>query len=275
MTDDRSTYRVSVPQDRRWQFVSMAEGLGCEVVLKPSRFDEEEVIADGGREVALRDIQPRDLELMLAWRNNPIIHQHFAQQDGPLTWASHTEWFESRPADRHDWIIQCGGRRVGVVAIAADGDVGIYIGEPEAWGQGIASAALQQAIGAVDRPLVAKIHQDNERSQRLFESVGFSKQSHDDALIRYACDRSEPESERAIADGGQVRPLNYKKRKLLRVLRRDESPPSTSALAGHIDSRARACRRQLMGLCDSGHIQRIDQPGLGGDRWRLQEGDDE
>jgi len=119
MTDDRSTYRVSVPQDRRWQFVSMAEGLGCEVVLKPSRFDEEEV----------------------------------------------------------------------------------------------------------------------------------------------------------IADGGQVRPLNYKKRKLLRVLGRAKSPPSTSALAGHIDSRARACRRQLMGLVDSGHVQRIDQPGLGGDRWRLQEGE--
>jgi len=69
-----------------------------------------------------------------------------------------------------------------------------------------------------------------------------------------------------------ARPLNYKKRKLLRVLRRHESPPSTSALAGHIDARAPACRRQLLELVADGRVVRIDQPGLGGDRWRLREG---
>jgi len=67
----------------------------------------------------------------------------------------------------------------------------------------------------------------------------------------------------------ETRPLNYKKRKLLRVLRRHESPPSTSALAGHIDARAPACRRQLLELVADGRVVRIDQPGLGGDRWRL------
>ena len=66
----------------------------------------------------------------------------------------------------------------------------------------------------------------------------------------------------------ETRPLNYKKRKLLRVLRRHESP-STSALAGHIDARAPACRRQLLELVGDGRVVRIDQPGLGGDRWRL------
>jgi RimJ/RimL family protein N-acetyltransferase len=126
--------------------------------------------------VTLRQVRIEDLELMMAWRSNPRIYEHFREQEGPLEWAEHIQWFATRPPERRDFVIEYQGRRVGVVAIAADGDVGTYIGEESLWGEGIATEALKIACDRMeDRNLQAQIHTDNERSRRLFEKCGFEQ----------------------------------------------------------------------------------------------------
>lgn len=123
--------------------------------------------------VTLRPLSPSDLDLVLAWRSNPKIYEHFEEQDSPIDWETHLTWYASRPPNQIDLMICYQGRRVGIVNVDSDGDVSIYVGEVALWDNGIAKAALQQLIERVDRKLTARVHESNERSRALFESVGF------------------------------------------------------------------------------------------------------
>jgi len=143
-------------------------------------------------EVNLRPAQHSDLELMLAWRSDEEIYRHFRDQNEPLEWESHVSWFKSRDADRHDWIIEYNGRRVGVVCVTPTNEVGIYIGEKSLWGHGVATNALAKACANIETPLTAEIHEENIHSQKLFKTAGFTRNSHNGEWITYTLD-SEPD----------------------------------------------------------------------------------
>lgn len=137
--------------------------------------------------VWITPMEAEDLELVLAWRSNPKIYRHFRRQDAPLKWESHLLWYESRSADRHDFIIQYEGRRVGVVSITATDQISIYVGDFSAQGNGVATAALEWLCKRFESrsPLFAEIHQDNDSSRRLFEGCGFQQRRRDGEWITY------------------------------------------------------------------------------------------
>jgi RimJ/RimL family protein N-acetyltransferase len=55
-------------------------------------------------------------------------------------------------------------------------EVGLYIGEVELWGQGVGKQALTQMLELLpERAAYAVIHRKNERSIKLFTSLGFKK----------------------------------------------------------------------------------------------------
>jgi len=131
-------------------------------------------------EIELCDVEvPGDLELILAWRSNPLIYKWFYQQKGPLKWEDHFfHWSEKKP--RKDWIIKYNGRKVGsvfVVFMEGIADVGIYVGEVTLWGKGIGNAALAQAVlwlrGQKYREARARINKENTVSKIVFEKAGF------------------------------------------------------------------------------------------------------
>lgn len=142
------------------------------------------------RGIQVSPLTKNELDIVLAWRSNPEVYRHFRQQDGPLSWEEHVEWFESRPGNRQDFVIEFGGRRVGVVSLDEDEEVGIYLGDISARKQGVASAGLEWLCTAFsDRaPLYAEIHQENEPSRRLFEKCGFHQCSRDGEWIKYRFD---------------------------------------------------------------------------------------
>jgi RimJ/RimL family protein N-acetyltransferase len=126
--------------------------------------------------LSYRPVEPRDLELILAWRSNPEVYERFREQDGPLTWKEHLKWYGSRPDDRHDYVIVRNGRRVGVVSLSPDSQVGVYVGETASWGSGIGSSAVEWLCETHDRDrFVAEIHVDNDASRRLFERCSFDQ----------------------------------------------------------------------------------------------------
>jgi len=131
-----------------------------------------------------------NLELVLAWRSNPNIYRHFRGQDAPLDWESHLSWYESRDADRHDFIIHYEGRRVGVVSITATDEISIYVGDFSARGDGVATAALGWICDRFENrlPLIAKIHDENDPSKRLFEGCGFQQRGRDGEWREYSYD---------------------------------------------------------------------------------------
>jgi len=135
-------------------------------------------------EVAFRPATVADLELLLAWRSNPDVYEYFYEQDEPLEWDEHVDWWESRE-NRRDWIVtvreRTRWRDVGSVCVydldADVPEVGVYVGEVTAWGGGIASEAVEFAADWLRarnyQEVRARIVEGNDASKRLFERVGF------------------------------------------------------------------------------------------------------
>jgi RimJ/RimL family protein N-acetyltransferase len=136
--------------------------------------------------IELRPARLEDLELMLAWRSDPEIYKHFREQESPLEWENHVNWFVNRPPERHDLIIRYGGRRVGVVNMNEENYVGVYIGEKSLWGEGIGTTAVDELCRRFDREaFYAEINVNNEESQKLFEKCGFEKVSESNGWLKY------------------------------------------------------------------------------------------
>lgn len=133
-----------------------------------------------------RPLQLNDLELVLAWRSNPEVYEHFRKQSGPLAWENHLSWFASRPSGRCDYIIEFKGRRVGSVNIDPDSYVGVYVGETDLWGEGIGSAAVNWICQHHPREeFYAEIHEENTESRYLFEDCGFVEEDPSDEWLLY------------------------------------------------------------------------------------------
>lgn len=159
---------------------------------------------EGTVRVSLREVEEADLELLMAWRSNPLIYQHFTLQTGPLTWEEHLGWWLNRK-HRKDWIVLLQGeegvRRVGSVnASRLDEpmpEVGLYIGESTLWGKGVGRSALRQVLSKLAKDGYSRcwagIQAANTRSQNLFESVGFRRRGSESAArLRYERDIEAP-----------------------------------------------------------------------------------
>ncbi|WP_436344045.1 GNAT family N-acetyltransferase [Natronorubrum sp. FCH18a] len=147
-------------------------------------------LVDSDRSIYVSPLEHDDLELILAWRSNPKVYRHFRLQDGPLDWDEHVAWFESRGPDRHDFVIHYDGRRVGVVSIDGENEVGIYLGDFSAHSHGVATMALNWLCNRFNErtPLTAEIHEQNGASKQLFTRCGFQQESIDNEWLQYVYD---------------------------------------------------------------------------------------
>lgn len=144
------------------------------------------MIQDTPMDIEYRPAEDGDLELLMAWRSNPMVYEGHYLQDEPLAWEDHLEWWHSRE-DRRDWVITVKTddrwRDVGVVAIAElDTDypeVSIWVGEVTLWGNGVATEAVTFATEWLedhDYPGAScRIMDDNAGSRRVFDAVGFER----------------------------------------------------------------------------------------------------
>lgn len=136
--------------------------------------------------VRLREAIDDDLELLMAWRSNPLVFRHFFRQSEPLKWEEHLRWWQSRRC-RKDWIIalEDDGRErfVGSVnAARLDSDspeVGVFVGEVTLWGRGVGRKAVALAVEYLRewgyKKAWALIAEGNVASFKLFEAVGFRR----------------------------------------------------------------------------------------------------
>jgi len=133
--------------------------------------------------VRLVDATEKDLPLMMAWRSNPLVYQGFYQQDSPLVWEGHVQWFRERPSSWRSFIILYDERPVGGLNIGQleywEPEIGVYIGEVTLWGKGIAKEAVELGCGIIramgNSYTRTTILNSNKGSIRLFESLGYYK----------------------------------------------------------------------------------------------------
>ncbi len=130
--------------------------------------------------IELRDATDSDLELILAWRNNPLIWQGFYTQRKPLTWEEHFSWWRSR-RNWHEFIIVYDHRDVGVLTLGQldhwSPEIGYAVGEVLLWGKGVGKEAVRLACEWLIKKNYKYTHttviKTNERSIRLLKSLGF------------------------------------------------------------------------------------------------------
>ena len=137
--------------------------------------------------ISLKLATDEDIELIMAWRNNPLIFQSGAYtQKTQLTWREHYNWWKCRgPWWKFFMIIADDGitqsRRVGIVNFGQldnwNPEFNYYLGETSLWGQGVGKIALKLGLDWLKYHGYCRTHStvrdDNERSINILKSLSF------------------------------------------------------------------------------------------------------
>lgn len=131
--------------------------------------------------IYLRPLTPQDHSLTMAWRSNSLVYEGFYQQNRPLTWDEHINWYATRGKNWQCFIIMYEQRPVGVIIVQQLDhwmpEIGWYIGEVSLWGKGIGKQAVQLGLDHLRSMGYEYCHTSildtGTRSLRLAESVGF------------------------------------------------------------------------------------------------------
>jgi RimJ/RimL family protein N-acetyltransferase len=144
--------------------------------------------------IKLRNSKEQDMELILAWRSNPLVYQGFHRQQSPFSFEEHYNWRKSQKNWRQ-WVIVYGEgkyiRDVGEVHVQhLDTDcpeIGYLIGEVSLWGKGAGKQAVSLALNWLRdkgyKKVCAEVLDGNERSKRLLYNLGFKLAQRKEVLI--------------------------------------------------------------------------------------------
>lgn len=139
-----------------------------------------------GKKTIIRAINPDDLTYLLKWREDPEISSLLGNEL-PISFEMQKKWYEKTIGDstKKKFIIETTDKKIigmiGIMSIDLKNrhcECGITIGEKENWGQGLALDALSVVIKFLFEEwniqrIYAKIFDYNDRSIRLFTSLGF------------------------------------------------------------------------------------------------------
>lgn len=136
----------------------------------------------------VRPARAEDADLLLAWANDPVTRAA-SFHSGQIERATHLDWLARVLASPRIRLLigEEDGVPVGQVRfeLSDDGTAsgGISVA-PDRRGQGLGRALLEAGVAAVrsdpafaSAPLVARVRVNNERSLRLFASVGFQRRT--------------------------------------------------------------------------------------------------
>jgi len=139
-----------------------------------------------GDKTVIRAIELDDINLLLKWREDPEI-SFLLGREFPLSTEMQKKWYERtlNNSSKRKFIVETKDKiSIGMLGIM-DIDLknrhcecGITIGEKNYWGQGFASDALSVIIKYLFEELgmnriYAKIYEYNQKSLKLFNSLGF------------------------------------------------------------------------------------------------------
>jgi RimJ/RimL family protein N-acetyltransferase/O-antigen/teichoic acid export membrane protein len=146
--------------------------------------------------LSLRAATSADAELLLGWRNDPLIRAVSRRPD-PVAPEEHGRWLHGvlENPSRELFIAEYEGAPVGQVRLdRLDGslwEISVALG-PEARGRGLGRATITEAVAALREhekgvAVVAFIRPDNEASIATFTAAGFKPTDERDAegLVRY------------------------------------------------------------------------------------------
>jgi RimJ/RimL family protein N-acetyltransferase len=153
-----------------------------------------------GERIVLRAIERKDLSNYVHWLNDPTVMEYFGPYV-PLSLAKEEQWFEEMLQDPRvrNFAVEFEGRHVGGAGFAsidgrnASAEVGLFIGPPKLWAQGLGRDVLQTLVRfGFDQMNLHRIYlrvfAENERAIHLYEKVGFQHEGRwRQAEFRHGC----------------------------------------------------------------------------------------
>lgn len=138
-----------------------------------------------GERVILRAIEREDLPRYVRWLNDPTVLEFFGRV-APLSLAEEEKWYEEMLQDPtvRNFAIEFEGQHIGGAGFSyidgrnASAEVGLFVGLPELWDQGLGYDALHTLLrfGFEEMNLnriSLRVFADNKRAIHLYEKLGF------------------------------------------------------------------------------------------------------
>lgn len=143
-----------------------------------------------GEKIILREIEEKDLDLIVKWRNDPeILRWLFSYL--PLNKVKQMKWYEKYLNDytQQTFMIEAKEEKtpVGTVGLTnidyknQKAELTVIIGEKEYWGRGLGEEALNLLVKFAFnemnlRKIKALVFSDNEKAIKLYEKGGFEEE---------------------------------------------------------------------------------------------------
>ncbi|SRR5581483_2671918 len=158
-------------------------------------------------EITLRDFRPEDAPAVHRWFNDPRVTADLVGSRASFSAEDARAWVERAMDASRDrkWAIVLGGRTEPVGFVALFGldrqtgpELAVLIGDPEAWGRGVAREAERQAcIRAFEEYGAHRIHAEipatNEAAKRVVTHLGFKREGVMRRAIRRGADAVDNE----------------------------------------------------------------------------------
>lgn len=138
-----------------------------------------------GERVVMRAIEHKDLPDYVRWLNDPKVLEYFGNYL-PLSLAQEEKWYEAMLQDPQTiaYAIELEGQHIGGAGFNkidgrnASAEVGLFIGVPELWDQGLGADVLKALLRfGFEQMNLHRIYlyvfAENERAVHLYERLGF------------------------------------------------------------------------------------------------------
>jgi RimJ/RimL family protein N-acetyltransferase len=141
-----------------------------------------------GKHIVLRAIERDDLPRYVDWLNDPAVLEHFGPY-APLSLAQEEQWYKRSlgESSTRDFAIEFEGQHIGgagfchIDARNANAEVGLFIGIPKLWEQGLGRDVMRTLVRFGFEQmnlhrLYLRVFAGNARAIHLYEKLGFQRE---------------------------------------------------------------------------------------------------
>ena len=139
-------------------------------------------------ELSLRKISNEDCFLLFKWVNDSDVRKNAINQE-KIKWKDHKEWFLKKliNSETRIFILEKDNEPVGQIRydrIDNYWEISLSIAK-KFRGCGFGKSIIDMSRNRVPGPLIAKVKEENIASQKVFEKLGFRRETKKDNLVRY------------------------------------------------------------------------------------------
>jgi diamine N-acetyltransferase len=138
-----------------------------------------------GERIVLRAIEREDLPNYVVWLNDPAVLTYFGPVE-PLSLAKEERWYEHQLQDKStcNFAVEFEGQHFGGAGFCqideriGSAEIGLFVGIPELWDQGLGRDVLQTLLRfgfeqLNQHRISLRVFAGNERAIHLYEQTGF------------------------------------------------------------------------------------------------------